>query len=58
MLEASQYQEPRGTTGNARGELLAGSYVAADALGIHGDHPREPGLGLHETAGITNGCDP
>ena len=47
MLEASQHQEPRGTTGNARGELLAGSSVASGALGIHEDHPREPEPELH-----------
>ena len=57
VLEASQHQEPRGATGNARGELLAGSSVATGGLDIHQDHPREPGPELHETAGINNGCD-
>ncbi len=31
VLEASQHQEPRGATGNARGELLTGSSVATGA---------------------------
>ena len=47
VLEAPQHQEPRGATGNARGEPLAGSSVASGGLGIHEDHPREPEPELH-----------
>ena len=55
MLEVSQHQEPRGATGNAPSDLLAGSSVAAGGLGIHEDDARAPEPELHETAGITNG---
>ena len=40
------------------GELFAEDSGTTRGLGIHEDHLREPGLELHETAGITSGGDP
>ena len=56
MRRGGRYNAPKGS--GPHGELFAEDSGSYGDLGIRQDNLREPRPELHETAGITNGCDP